>query len=237
MIAPPAAAQEAPQILSVITVKVKPDANTEFLGLLREYRSAVKKAGAPFLSVWQSGSLGEGNLYKVVQALAKFAEFDKAPAVVEVMGEAAYERWIGAVRRSIVDIRRDAIVLRPDLSLQSKAHAAPRLAFLLEATVAPGRQYAYEAFLKSEALPAIRKGGVADFRIHQAATGATPRYIAIQPMDRYSVLDEAPPLVKALGPDGAQKLLEKVAGIVTNYGASVIQHHSGASFGLEPELR
>jgi hypothetical protein len=232
-----AMAQEAPQVLSVITVKVKPDANTEFQGLLREYRSATQKAGAPFLSVWQSGALGEGNLYMAVAPLAKFAEFDKAPAIVEAMGEGAYERWIGAVRRSIVDIRREAIVLRHDLSIQSEFRAAPRLAYLLEVTVAPGRQYAYETFLKSEALPAIRKGDVADFWIHQAASGVTPRYLIIWPLESYSALDEPPPLVKALGPEGAQKILEKVAGIVTKYDASVIQYNSELSFGREPELQ
>jgi hypothetical protein len=230
--------QDAPQLLSAITIKVKPDSNAEFQGLLREFRSANKKAGAPFLSVWQSGALGEANQYLVVTPMANFASFDKAPAIAEAMGEGAYERWIGAVRRCIVDVRREAVLLRPELSIQSDNAASPQLAVLLEVTVAPGKQYAYEAFLKGDVLPSLRKAGLRDFWVHQAAIGGvTPRYVAVWPMESYAEFDQPPPLVKVLGAAGAQKVMEKVAGIVTRYDSSVVQYNAEASYGREPELQ
>jgi hypothetical protein len=65
------------------------------------------------------------------------------------------------------------------------------------------------AIQKNEVNPALKKGGVASRTLLETVLGNQYEYVSITPMGSYSELDADNPIVKALGKDGAAKLLAK----------------------------
>ena len=92
---------------------------------------------------------------------------------------------------------------------QNTSLASPRL--LVRITeVKPEMASEWLAVEKNEVNPALKKGGVASHTILETVLGNPYEYVSLTPMGNYSQLDADNPIVKALGQDGAAKLLAKV---------------------------
>lgn len=65
------------------------------------------------------------------------------------------------------------------------------------------------AIQKNEINPALKKAGVASRTMLETVLGNAYEYVSITPLGNYSELDADTPIVKALGKDGAARLLAK----------------------------
>jgi len=75
--AQPAQAQDVGSWVTVDIVQVKPEKLSDFEKLYREeINPALRQAGVPWRSVWQTGEFGETYERQFVTPLASFAELD-----------------------------------------------------------------------------------------------------------------------------------------------------------------
>ena len=91
---------------------------------------------------------------------------------------------------------------------QNQASADTR-SFVRITQVKPDMVGEWLAIQKSEVNPALKKGGIASRTLLETVLGNQYEYVSITPMGNYAELDADTPLIKALGKDGAAKLLAK----------------------------
>jgi hypothetical protein len=128
-------------------------------------------------------------------------------------------------------VRTYAIRARPDLSIVSATTDPPAIATVTWIHVAFGRGPEFEAILKNDVVPAMKKGGVTEFLVHEAFLGGdVNEWIILAPYKNFADLDGVPPLVRALGPEGAAKLAAKATGIVVSMQRSVMRYRADLSY-------
>lgn len=89
--------------------------------------------------------------------------------------------------------------------------------------VKPGMGPAFENLMKTEIVPALRKGGVVSSGVWKTAIlGQGGQYIMTQTIENYAGYDEPNPIVKGLGQEEATALIAKLQEYVRNVSMSVI---------------
>ncbi len=97
---------------------------------------------------------------------------------------------------------------------------------ILAMKVKPGVGIAWESFLKTDLVPALKKAGVRQFSVWKTAQfGEFGDYFLMSTMESLAALDGPNPLVKALGQEGATALMAKLQTFVS----------SGRSYVIEPQ--
>jgi hypothetical protein len=108
------------------------------------------------------------------------------------------------------------------LSFAAQRTGAPKLAVLHFVHVAPGRNGEYENYLTNDFVPAMKQAGVTYLVSQTIFGGNGNEYITLTMRDSFADLDKGPVLVQALGPEGAQKLTQKMpAGAVVHLERSI----------------
>jgi hypothetical protein len=218
--APAAAQQQAPAWLRLAYVKVKPSMTNEYLATQKQVSDAFKKAGQ-HRDLWTTAGFGEVGAYVGVTPLNKLADLDSPGPVQKAMGEAGYERYLAQVRNCLESVSYKAVLMRPELSLVRENAPPAKMAVVVNVQVAPGRTTDFEALIKSDYLPAWKKGGADEVWVNQSVFGVTgPEYIIVVTIPNFAELDKGNAMTRALGPEGAAKLSQKSAGIIT--GSTVV---------------
>ena len=174
------------------------------------------------------GALPEfGNTFEfsIVTPIASFAQYDAPSALAKVLSEGELDRALTTWSECVTGRTSVALVARPDLSFFEEAEWAPKMAVMVTLTVAPGTNQAFETLLVDEVLPAMKKAGVKVYAVSQAAFGGNGlQYHAVSLIDDFAELDKGPPLVRALGPEGAAKLQAKSAELLTGFEVTVLEY-------------
>ncbi len=213
---PAASQQQPPTWRRLAYVKVKPSMTQEYLALQKQVSDAYKKAGLS-RDVWTTAGFGEIGAYWSVTPFGKLADFDSPSVVEKAFGEGGYQRYLSRARSYIESVTYKAVQLRSDLSLLKENAPLPNMAVVVNIQVAPGRTQDFEELIKSSYLPAWKKGGADQVVVHQSVFGATgPEYIVAVVIPNFAELDKGNSMVRALGPEGAAKLSQKSAGIITS---------------------
>ena len=134
--------------------------------------------------------------------------------------------------RKCVDSRRSYVLAaRPDMSVVPEETGQPTMAVLIQSSVVPGKQMEYERWVKNEILPALKKAG-SHVLAHQTVFGGdVNRWVFVSMVDNYAAFDKGPPLVRALGREGSQKVLANSAGLRASSEYYVIRYDPELSFG------
>lgn len=213
---PAASQQQPPTWLRLSYTKVKPSMTQEYLAAQKQVSEAYKKAGL-WRDLWTTASFGEVGTYVGVTPFNKLADFDGPGPLQKAMGEAGYQRYLGQVRNYVDSASYKAVQLRSDLSLLKENAPPPNLAVVVNVQIVPGRNLDFEALIKSDYLPAWKKGGADQVFVHQSVFGVTgPEYVVVVTIPNFADLDKGSAMVRALGPEGAAKLNQKSAGIVAS---------------------
>lgn len=222
---------EAPQWLHITVMRVKPELVTEFVDFQKnETIPALKKAGVTSRDVWVTGVFGESFEYVFVTPIEKFAQYDSPSPIVRALGEEGARAYGAKLRRFLTSQHSYAVRMRPDLSYQGKMTWPPKLAVVSWNRVAPGRSMEYEAYIKNDVLPAMKKAEVAGFLVSQTTFGGNGNeYVSLVLRDNFAHLDKGPPAVQALGQEGANRLSQKTAGLVTNTERSIAHYNPDLS--------
>ena len=212
-------------------IHVKPDMRQEWYDLQKnEVNPAFKKAGLSERVVWDT-VVGDLSTYYSVVSLENFAQLDAPGAIRRALEPEKRIILLQKLSKCINGRKRSTVLLRPDLSIRPSRREPPRLAVVIDITVVPGKQKAFEHLLRTEVLPALKKAGVHEFMATQTTFGGDPnRWRFLSMIPSFAEIDKGPPLVRALGREGADKLSEKFAGLTSSANYSIARFNTELSF-------
>jgi|SRR5687767_1005958 len=212
-------AAPTPEFLSITVVSVKPEMMIEFQNFMKNTTNpALKKGGLKWREVWQSTSAaGDAFEYVLVTPVAKLAEFDQPSALEKGLAAQGLPAWQAKAGSLVNSVRRFIIRTRPDLSFATQRTGAPKLAVVTFIHVAPSRNNDFENYLKNDFVPVMKQAGVTYLVSQTIFGGDGNEYITLTMRDSFADLDKGPVHIQVLGPDGAQKLMQKMpAGAVVH---------------------
>jgi len=235
---PPARAQSqaqpqaVPQWLSVTVVRIKPDMLTETLNLVKnETIPALQKGGVKWLATWETATFGEGYEYVFVTPIESLAQYDGETPIMKALGKEGAAAYLTKVRRLITSVHSYAVLLRPDLSDERQMTGPPKLAVVTVASVAPGRNSEFESFIKNDLLPVMKRAEVGGYWVHQTVLGGDANeYVTLALFDTFADIGKGNPVVRVLGQEAANKLIQKLAGVVVHAERVIARYNAELSF-------
>lgn len=199
-------------LIQVAEVKVKTDRLQEFIALQHELAEAGREAGRTGRNVWQVMH-GATNTFHIVEPRANFAEFDGG-ADFALSGD-AFTDWVSRIVPTI-DMRT-VWTLReyPDLAIAPAEDYEESLIRLRIRTVKPGMNGAYEAWVRDDLLPELKKGGATGIAWYRGVTGMNGNtWFSITRHPNYADMDPPGPL-EHMGAEAVAELLSKSASMQT----------------------
>lgn len=229
---PMAQAPAPPQMLSINVVRVKPELLTEYQDFVKsEVIPALQKGGVKERHAWTTANFGESYEYVYATPITNFAQYDSPGPLVKALGQDGARALGAKSRRFHVSSHTYAVRLRPDLSYQGKMDGPPKFALVTSVQVTPGRNAEYESFIKNDFLPVMKKAEVAGYLVHQTVYGGNiDGYVTLVLYNNFADLDTGHPTVRVLGQEGAAKLTQKIAGVVTHVERSLARYVPDMSF-------
>jgi hypothetical protein len=234
---PQAAAKPAPkrEMIQVTVVKVKPDLLNEWLEFQKnETIPMLKKAGALRRDAWQTGIFGESGMYAFVVPIENFNQYDGDNPPLRALGADGARAYAEKNRRFIVSSHTYADQTRPDLGYEVKMSGPPKLALLSNVQIALGKGSDYEALVKSDVLPVMRKARLG-YAVSQTVLGGDiNEFTTLIFYDTFADIGKGHPFDRILGADGSRQLTAKAVGIVTHVERSIVRYVPELSFAPRP---
>jgi hypothetical protein len=206
-----ASAQNAPALLAVARVQVKPDRLGEFMDVEKQYTTAYKKGGGTLRAVYRS-AVGNPFEFLVIAAVPNYAAFDGKSPYAKGTTETELAR-LAARRDQCVDGVRTTYE-RPvnDLSFNTPGAPQPARVAVVRVAVRGEMVPQFLATVKEELVPAMKKAGQSSFLARRVEWGGSQNIFSFRsPVGKFADLDGDNPLVKGLGREAAAKLGTKLA--------------------------
>lgn len=226
--ATPALAQDGDSWMRAQYVQVRPDKLDDFIELYRdEINPALRRAGVPWRSAWQTGEFGDVYQRLFVEPLASFAELDTGGALARGLDARQLDRVLDRLREYTVSRQTYAVRYRPDLSVESDDVSGLSIARLTNVQVAPGRGGEFEAFLRNN-VESFRNAGVV-FGVYQRQFGPGPVvWQIVENLRSYSELGRGG-ILRAFG-DEEDRAAATLSGIVTSVERVVLEYDEAMSY-------
>jgi hypothetical protein len=219
-----------PPDLSVIMVtQVKPDARADYEAYQKEVTAAYKKAGVRSRIVLES-IFGDLTQYVSITPLTKFAEMDGAGPLERALGAEGAAKLRRRGSAYLTSIHRYASVAQPDLSIRTPVEQPYPYALVSHYRLVAGKAQEFANFIKTEYLPVMKKGDVANLWVSQTIFGGSGERVIVRPMRKLGEFDDGPVARRVLGPGGAQTLNAKQAGIVESVHSEVLRYRADLSY-------
>jgi hypothetical protein len=220
---------EQPQFIRISEIRIKPDSMREWVDIQKtEAIPMEKKAGRPWRQVWSSGNEFFDRI--VVEPIGSLADLDGQNMAVKVLGAEASAALHARIQRLVTGVRSTIATTRPDLGYGAMP-AAPRLAILTIIDATNGHNRDFEDFMRTEVVPALKKGGAPWCSVVQIVYGDDAnRYLAFVPIASYTELAKGSPLERALGAEGVRKLSDKSRAFVSRVERRLIRHLGDLSY-------
>jgi hypothetical protein len=123
---------------------------------------------------------------------------------------------------------------RPDLGYEIKMSGPPKLALLSNVRIALGKGSDYEALVKSDVLPVMRKARLG-YAVSQTVLGGDiNEFTTLIFYDTFADIGKGHPFDRILGADGSRQLTAKAVGIVTHVERSIVRYVPELSFAPRP---
>jgi hypothetical protein len=220
----------APEWSIVTLTTIKPDMRSEYEAFQKEMSAAYKKAEVPSRAVLQT-VMGNVLEYVSVAPLAHFADMDGPSPVERALGKADAQ---GLMRKGVAcmtSAQRVASLALNDMSIRTKTQEKSEYVMVTNYHLASGKEAEFNAWMKNDYLPAMKKAEVKNFWLSQTMFGGEPNErIAVRPIKNMGELDAGPVLTKALGQEGALKLRAKSAGVIDSVHFSVLHYRADLSY-------
>lgn len=222
---------------SIFVLRVKPD-------MFREYQSfqknetipGLQKGGVKWRDVWETAIFGEAFQYWFVLPIDSLAQLDDENPFLKALGQEGERAYRAKARQFILGSNSYGTVTRPDLSYYREMTGPPKLAVVNISHVALGRNMEFENLIKKEVLPVMRQAGVAGYWVEQSIFGGDENaYFSLVLYDSFTEIGRGSPFMRVLGQEGANKLSEKFAGIVTHAERYVARYNADLSFAASPQ--
>ena len=210
--------------MRVNIVQVKPERLSDFNKLYRdEINPALRRAGVPWRSVWQTGEFGETYERHFITPMASFAELDAGGPLGRVLEK---------LRRAIDRRQSYAVLYRADLSVESDDVSGFPIARVTNLQVAPGRSAEFEALLR-ENLETYRAAGVV-FGVYQRQFGPGPVvWQIVENLRSYAELARGG-ILRAFG-DESGRMVSQMGGLLLGIERTVLEFDPTLSFAAVAE--
>jgi hypothetical protein len=218
-------------MLQITVLKIKPEMVTDWLAFQKnETIPMLKKAGIPRRDAWQTAVFGDGSMYAFVTPIENFSQYDGDAPAVRALGADGARAYGEKNRRFIDSTHVYAEQTRPDLGNDVKMTGPPKLALLSDVQIAMGKVPAYEALVKSDVQPVMRKANV-PYAVSQTMLGGdVSSFTTLIFYDSFAEIGKGHPFQRILGAEGERQLTAKAAGIVTHVERSIIRYVPELSF-------
>jgi hypothetical protein len=222
-------AQADRQYVRLSEIRVKPEAMADWMEIQKtEAIPMEKKAGYPWRQVCSSGNEFFDRL--IIEPIATLADLDGGNAAVRTIGAEASAALHARIQRTANGVRSVIAEIRPDLGY-GPLPERPRLAVLTIIDVVYGQARDFEAFLKTEAGPALKKDGTVWMSVMQVLFGDDAnRYFVWTPTANYAELSKGNPLERGFGADGTRVLAEKTRAMIARFERRVVRYSNDLSY-------
>lgn len=223
---------EPSQLLRVNEVTLKPETTEQWTALQRdELIPAQKKAGLPWRDTWASAQTGDTYMRAIVLPIPSLAQYDTPSPLLKAIGQGALQAFAEKNSRLVSGANVTVLRTRPDIGFGTRPEKMA-IAVLTTVTVAPAHAAEFEAALKSEVVPALKKGKVAYYAVSQVVYGGdTNQYVTLLPVENFGALAKGHPLELVLGADGMARLTQKIGATITKLERNIIRHIPELSYG------
>jgi hypothetical protein len=216
---------------SLVTVAtIKPDMRSDFEVWQKEITTAYKKAEVPSRAVLQT-VMGDPFEYVSVAPLVRFADMDGLSPIERALGKEDAVALMLKGSTYVTSVHRIASIALNDMSIRTKTSEPSEYALLTSMHLVAGKESEFNAWMKNEYLPAMKKAEVKNFWVSQTMFGGDPNErITLRLMKNMGEFDAGPVLTKALGEEGARKLRARSAGIIDSVHFSVLHYRADLSY-------
>lgn len=218
---------------SVTIVTLKPEMVTEWTEFQKSQTMPMQqKGGVKSRAVWQSGApFGDGFTYGIVTPITNFANYDLPPLVIRTLGADGARAYTDKLRRMVSSQRTFAVQDRAELSIAPAANAKIVGAILSDVTIVSGHADQYEAYIKNDLLPVLKRGNVLGYSVSRTIFGGNANeYHTIQYFESFAEIDKGAITTRVLGQAGAQALAVKAAPHVAGINRTIMRHVPDLSF-------
>ena len=217
-------AKDAAAWVQLTIVDVVPSMVEEFIAVQRELATRAKEAKTPWRTVSRTEVFGDTYRFFIASPVASLASFDKA---VDDPALTALER---RADRCISERTTYAVRNLPDVSSPLPEGRQPGLMVINMARVFPGREQDYVNVMKSDFLPHFDEAKVSHVT-GVLALGGEAGFLHVFYLESFAEIDKGSPVMRALGPEGAQTATAKLSGIVSSSALWVARLIPELSFG------
>ncbi len=196
----------------------------------------LQRGGVKVRDVWQSGApFGDGFTFGTVTPIDKFADYDLAPRPQRVLGADAARAYQEKLSHMIVSQRTMAVQDRVELSIAPAANAKVMGGILQDVTIVSGHAPQYEAYIKNDLLPVLKKGNVIGYTVSRTVFGGDANvYHVVQYFDSFAELDKGPVPQRVLGAEAAQALTAKAAPHIASISRTILRYVPDLSMRPKP---
>jgi hypothetical protein len=245
----PAAKQAGPQFVMLRIVDVKPEMVSEFIALQKsETIPGLQKAGVEWRDAWRSAAVGSPFTIAFITPLKSFAELDGEGPMQKALGQEGFRAYLQKVAKLAVGTRASILRTRPDLGFKEDSTASagssassgsstnaasqmPKLGVLANVQVVPGRQPDFEAILKGEWVPGLKKANISMYSVSEVVFGGgIGEYYTFTPIANFAQLEKGHPIQQALGEAGLNKLMAKMGPTIRHAERTIIRYDEELSF-------
>jgi hypothetical protein len=165
--------------------------------------AAMKKAGQS-REIWQVAR-GDVDTFHIITRTSNLGGNDNPGE--NPLGATRFASWGLQVAQCVGD--RQVLTVRglADLAIPAKDGHVPNLAVLALRTVIPGKRAEYEAYLKNDLIPAMKKAKMEGISVGRVFMGDSPNTYGIFGLvDKWSNFDGPHPIIKTLGEEAGRKV-------------------------------
>ena len=215
----------------LVRFQIKPDMIAEFLAAVEADAKALKKMNHPRRQTWWQSTTGPSEVI-LVRYYKSFADMDESATTLSGEVVAARSRIMKCIssQETVVDELIPEASVRPDMNYM------PKYVRILRSTVKPDKMAEYEAIVKTEVAPVLKKAQVKLYMASRVRYGQTMNQFAtVTGMDSMAAFDETLPLEKAMGKAAYDKLVARIYPLLT--GAETTIYRSLPAQNYLPEAK
>jgi hypothetical protein len=238
---PAAAAAAAPAMnpnppgasIYLTVVRIKPSSWDDYVALQKsDAMPALQKGGRAARQAWRTQGFGQAYEVAYLYPMKSWAEIDDTPPIRKALGPDGEKAYNAKVRPMVESAHSYALRERPDLGFVADQSARPKLGILAHIQVIPGKQAAFEAILKNEWSPLLKKAGVPLYGVYEVTMGgAMGEFYTFTPIENFAALDAGHPILKVLTPAQYHALAVKIGAVVSQVDRTIDKLDEDLTYG------
>jgi hypothetical protein len=222
---------------SVTLTTVKSDRVAEWREIQKSQTIPMQqKGGIKSRDTWQSGApFGEGNMFGIVTPIDKFATYDMPPLALRVLGDGPGRVYGDKLAAMTVARRTFAVQDRAELSMPPAPNVKFVAAILADVTIVSGHAAQYEAYLKDDLLPLLKKDNAAGFVVSRTIFGGNANeYHEVTYLTSFADVDKGPAQARLLNAAQRTAMAAKITPHVEHIERTILRYVPDLSYAAKP---